>query len=638
MKSKLTAALSTAFNCAILAFIVVALSACSGGGGGDSGGGQTSASPTAPTANASPGNGHVALGWNAVGGAISYNVYTSTISPVTKASTKTSVATAGTTLSGLVNGMPVFAAVTAVGEGGESALSNEVCAVPTAASTTGLTLYDPLCANALDGAKWQTPLFGRAVVNGAMVVSARATNMEPFGSRGLAYRTPVILNAGAQRVSTLQVNMSVAAASAARTGGAEIEAHLRLAYQPPAARLNFPVGSSDLLTVQVGLRDDGSGLRAFREISHCDNESCTAVSSGGIAFSDPAGFSGDAPASYDTAYVISAALDESTGVFSWSISGGGLNLAGTANPAAYLAGNSSWTALGADSLAATGFLNAGVTTRVLDNRGGSSGQISAGFDDVRAGFNGLAATLWDDFSGAGGNSGPTELSAAKWTLHPGSNSMSLSAGNLTGHAQATTPNTASLSVFPSVLFAEPAAINTIQSDFTVTACSNTLSGTNRVGIAAGIYNDGTAGTTAPDINQPGSRVGDIGASLFLDCTLGDVRLQITRCDTNASQTILSDSGNAVVPKGSASVIGNTHTLMMKWDPSAHLLTFQADGQTPVTVDPTAVNAHMLTAAPFVKSPNVPSKNLSWFLFVPNGPSGGATASVDFKANNVFTAP
>ena len=42
----------------------------------------------------------------------------------------------------------------------------------------------------------------------------------------------------------------------------------------------------------------------------------------------------------------------------------------------------------------------------------------------------------------------------------------------------------------------------------------------RVGFAAAFYNDGTPGTTAPDINQPGSRVGDITASLFLDCTLG----------------------------------------------------------------------------------------------------------------------
>jgi len=157
-------------------------------------------------------------------------------------------------------------------------------------------------------------------------------------------------------------------------------------------------------------------------------------------------------------------------------------------------------------------------------------------------------------------------------------------------------------------------------------------------MAAAFYNDGTPGTTPPDTNQPGSRVGDITASLFLDCTLGDVRFQVTRFDTNATQTILSNSANAVIPKGPAAVVGNAHTLRMKWDPAAHLLTFQADGQAPVVVDPTTVNARMNTAAPYVKPANVPNTNLDWFMFFPNAVSPGATASVDFRANNVFTAP
>jgi hypothetical protein len=95
---------------------------------------------------------------------------------------------------------------------------------------------------------------------------------------------------------------------------------------------------------------------------------------------------------------------------------------------------------------------------------------------------------------------------------------------------------------------------------------------------------------------------------------------------------------AVVPKGPAAVVGNTHTLRMKWDPAAHLLTFQADGQAPVVVDPTTVNARMATAAPFVKPANAPQTNLNGFVFFPGASSAGATASVDFKANNVFTAP
>jgi hypothetical protein len=588
--------------------------------------------------SATTGNAQAGLAWSAVSGATSYNVYTSSTSPITTASTKTNVSTAGTTLSALANGAPVFAAVTSVASGGESSLSNEVCAVPTAASTAGLTLYDSLCASTLDGTKWQTPLFSRGVVNGAMVLSAQAANVEPSSSRGLTYFTGVTVNSNGQRISTLQANVTVPAASAVRTAGAEIRANLRLAYQPPVARLNFPAGNLDLLALHVGLKDDGSGLRAFREISHCDSANCTAISSSGISFTDPAGFSGAAPASYDTTYLVTAALNESTGVFSWTIIGGSLNVSGTANPAAYLAGNTNWAAVGPNPLASAGFLNAGARTRVSDNGSASSGSISARFDDAHVGFNNAAATLWDDFSGAGGNSGPTELSAAKWTLNPGMNSMSLTAGSLVGHAQATTPDGASLSIFHALAFSDPTAVNTIQADFTVSACSNSLGGTDRVGMAGAIYNDGTPGTSAPDTNQPNSRVGDITASLFLDCTLGDVRFQVTRFDTNASQTILSNSANAVIPKGPASVIGNTHTLRMKWDPTARLLTLQVDGQTPVEVDPTTVNARMNAAAPYVKAANVPNKSLNWFLFFPNAAAAGARANVDFKANNVVIAP
>src|SRR6185295_12333932 len=140
-------------------------------------------------------------------------------------------------------------------------------------------------------------------------------------------------------------------------------------------------------------------------------------------------------------------------------------------------------------------------TRILDGTGGSSGAISARFDDVRVGFNNAAHAPWDDFSGAGGNSGPAELSAAKWTLNPGAASMRLAGGSLVGHAQATTPTSATLQVFHSVVFADPATVNTLQADYTVTACSNSLSGTNRVGMAAAFYNDGTPGTTPPDTNQ-----------------------------------------------------------------------------------------------------------------------------------------
>jgi hypothetical protein len=600
-----------------------------------------------------PGNGQAALSWTAVPGATSYNVYSSSSAPVTTSGAKISVGTPGATLSSLANGTPVYAAVTAVNAGGESALSSGVCAVPTAASTAGLTLYDQLCGGTLGGNKWQTPLFSRSVSGGAMVLGTQISNTESRTIRGQNYLTAANVNAGAQRVTTLKADVSVPAATASRTGSAEIRAIAQLSYEPPATRLIFPGGQLDSMFIQIGLVDNGNGLRAFRRVIHCDNASCTSRSVTGISFVDPGGFTpnangieADAAAAYDISYTVSASLNESTGVFSWSIAGGtfGAGVAGTADPAIYLAGNSNWTALGASPLAGAGFVSAFLRTQVSDDTvpAGSDGSVSARFQNVQVGFNNAAATLWDDFSGTGGNSGPTELSASKWsTPGAGKSSMALDAGSLAGHAQITSVSTAGIQSFQAINFSDPAVINTMQADVTVSACSNSLGATNRAGLGGSFYNDGTPGTTPPDDNQPNSRVGDISVSLYLDCFFGQPRFQISRFDTTAgAQTILSNSVNQTVPMGPAPFIGGTHTLTMKWDPATHFFTFQVDGATPVVVDPTTVNAFMNVAAPYVKPANSPVKNLSGFLFVPpaGAPAVGATASMDFKVNNVFTAP
>jgi hypothetical protein len=635
---------------ALCAGALIFLASC----GGSSGGGNSTPIPGIPAAptgvTAMPGSGQATLSWPAVAGATSYNVYTSPTTPVTTAGTKTNVTSTGATLSSLPNGTPVYAAVTAVNTGGESALSTVVCTVPTAASTAGLTLHDPLCGSTLDGSKWITPLFSRSVSGGAMVLSSQISNAESRTIQGQNYFTAANVDAGPQRVTTLKADLTVPAATASRTGNAEIRAVVQLVYQPPANRLIFPGGLLDATSIQIGLVDAGSGLQAFRRMFHCDNASCTSRVSTGIAFVDPAGFTpnangieADAAAVHDTTYTVSASLNESTGVFTWSIAGGtfGAGVAGTADPGVYLAGNANWTALGANPLAGPGFNTAFLRTQVSDDSvpAGSDGHVSARFGNVQVGFNNAAAALWDDFGGTGGNSGPTELSETKWTV-PGTNSAALTAGSLAGHAQATSPSTAGVTAFHPIDFSNPAAINTMQADVTVSACSNSLPGTNRVGHTGSFYNDGTPGTTPPNTNRANSRVGDVVASLFLDCVAGVARFQINRFDTTAgAQTSLSNFANSTVPTGPAPVIGNTHTLTMKWDPATHFFTFQVDGGTPVVVDPTTVNTFMNVAAPYAKPANSPGKNLSWFLFVPASASAvGATASVDFRVNNVFTAP
>ena len=517
---------------------------------------------------------------------------------------------------------------------------------------TGLTLYDSLGGSALDGTKWQTPLFSYGVTNGAMVLSTQVSNMESRTIQGRVYATTANVNAGAQRVTTLKADLTVPA-TASRTGNAQIRAHVQLSYQPPANRLNFPGGNLDAVFVQMGLVDSGSGLRAYRRVLHNDNPSSTNRSTTGIAFVDPAGFTpngfdAEAAAAYDTTYTVGVSLDESTGVFTWSIAGGtfGAEVSGTADPSAYLAGNANWTAMGANPLAGAGFLVAFLRTQSADNSAlaGSDASMGASFGNVQVGFNNAAAILWDDFSGTGTNSGPTELRGLKWSAAGGSPSkasMALSAGSLVGHAQATSFSTNGISNFQALTFNNPAALNTLQADVTVSACSNSFASggaSNRVQLQGNFYNDGFAGSTPPNTNQPNSPVGDIRAFLMLDCVTDQAIFEIIRFNTTVGGSLLSSTTNNTVPKNGA-VTGSTHTLSMSWNPVTHAFTFQVDSGTPVVVDPTTTNARMNVAAPFVKAANSPQKQLAWGVLVPtSGGAVGATASIDFRVNNVFTAP
>ncbi len=107
---------------------VFALSGC-GGGGSDS-----VTPPSSPaTLTADAGDNQVVLNWPSVSGAATYNVYYGTATPVTKSSTMlTGSVSAPKSVTGLTNGTPYFFAVSAVNAGGESALSVERSATPSA--------------------------------------------------------------------------------------------------------------------------------------------------------------------------------------------------------------------------------------------------------------------------------------------------------------------------------------------------------------------------------------------------------------------------------------------------------------------------------------------------------------------------
>ena len=92
--------------------------------------------PGAPTnVTGAPGAGSATLTWSPVATATSYNAYYSTSASVTIATgTKVTGATSGSPIPNLIRGVPYYFVVTAVNAGGESAVSNEVSATPTAPS------------------------------------------------------------------------------------------------------------------------------------------------------------------------------------------------------------------------------------------------------------------------------------------------------------------------------------------------------------------------------------------------------------------------------------------------------------------------------------------------------------------------
>ena len=601
-----------------------------GCGGGDDG---APTPPAAPTAlRAAPGNGAASLSWSASSGATSYNVYYATSPSVSTASPKVAASGSPASVPGLANGTPYWFAVTAVGTGGESALSAGACAVPTAASQAGLTLRDGLCGTSLDGAIWwPSGISSVQVSGGAAELSTRMDHMEPYATNGAQYTTFANVNAGA-RVTTLRGTLQVPSASAALSGtGAQVRASLRLIYSPPDKRLIFPKALQDLVNFEVGLIDLGSGLKAFRQVNHCDDASCSAYDTTGISFTDPAGWV-DAPATvhgakiadaaYGTTYTVEVRLAESegtAGIFHWTISGGGFGagVSGTADPANYLGGAAGWSGV---LLSGTGFQVAQMSVRTSDRSatGGGSGRITARFDDIWVGTDDLAAAAFDDFGGAGGNSGPIELSLGKWG-NGGARSVAAAGGALAMSQQVTNTGV-SATVGQNILLANPAAVNAIQVDLRVAARTGGASAFTNTGVRGRFYNDGTAGGT------PGSALGDIFAAVFLNGASDTISYTVARCQNPVCSGGLGPIGGGTF---TGTTVGNgVHSVLVKWDPVAQRFTFGLDGTT-VDVDPTGT-------APVVGPANAPLRD----VFTAAGPpaAAGATGSIDVRVNNVFTSP
>lgn len=614
--------------------ILLALAACGGGGGGGGGTGAISAPGSAPTGvAATPGNGKLTVSWSAVSGATSYKVYYGAAEGVTASSPSVTSTTTSVDVTSLSNNTPYYLTVAAVNEGGSSALSSEACGVPSVgaaiSASNGLTVWDPLCSSSFDGSKWINPRFGRNIQSGAAVLAVSADNLEPVSTRGLRPSTSLFVPLSASnRVTNLQAVVSVVQSGALVTGSAQTRAELAISYQPAANRLQFSGGSTKAIFAQVGIVDDGTGPQFRRVVGTCTVASCATVDiATGIVFTDNT-FPQQQTASYDTPYTFRLALDETTHIFTFEVSGGALagTLSGTANATAL------FTSQAVDRV--NDISAAQLRVRVQDGgSGGGNASNKATFDNVQVGFNtgpaAAPATLsaYDDFSGAGGNSGP-DFVLTKWTT--GESSADSSNGRLALHNKMTGVPFSNYrqDIQFRISTTQPTAISADATMTSITLPATAGSSTQNVYIRLTLYNDGS-------IAMPFNQTGDVSAGIALNAE-GAFFYAFKCTDPTCGSTTDMQTGSTALAAGSIAFgLNTTHTLRISYDPTTHAITYSVDDGAATVVDPTTVNPHIGTAATYAAPPNASFARVGAFNRVFTAGQNGA---LDGNVNNFMIKP
>jgi hypothetical protein len=523
-------------------------------------------------------------------------------------------------------------------------------ACSSAPSVAGMTLYDAFTSPSLSNQKWQGGGARRGVSGGEAFFGLDVADLKPRTLRNDGATSTANVQASAtNRATTLQADLRIPAATASRSGTAVARAFVRQLYSPPAQRaFAFPGALQDQLVAEVGLIEDGTGLKVYRQFSHCDDPACATLSTTGISVVDPAGVAAitsgiglaGAAAAYDTPYNVTISLQETTSLFTWTITGGALpagGLTGTADPAAYLAASPSWSPPGGTAilLAGTGFQAGQLGVRANDNTGGGTARFVGWFDNVKAGFNNGAAALYDDFSGTVGYSGPTDLSPARWAP-AGNFSAAPSDGSLreTYHLTTFTNPFTNTLINPAPSFSlpvsDPIGLNALQVDAGFVGYATTGTGNATVSLIGRLYNDGT-GTRANDAT------GDVQAQLSINAA-GTATWSLSRCTTGicASQAM----GSGGIP-GATGLSTGSHRLLLRWDTVAKKFTFGVDGIL-ATVDPAAVGAvstggSVTLAVPSAGPPRAPLLQINSGASV-SSTVAGATTGVTVRLNDVYTGP
>jgi hypothetical protein len=482
-------------------------------------------------------------------------------------------------------------------------------------AATALATYDPLTSVTLDAGRWDTPEYVRTISGGKALLSIRAEGMESNLVNGKTYTTALGVVGAGGRVTTFQADISVPAASASRSGSAMIYGGLRLYYQPSANR-----GAAYLqnqLTAALELYDSGSGLRVRRRFAHCDDAACVTLGTSNVSVTDPGGFTPNgvnawAAAAYDTTYTLTIAVNEATGVFTWTVQGGTFGSPGSTGTADV----SSWASTVGMTLS-NGFLSAQLHARASDASaaGGGSGALTASFDNVMVGTNGAAATLYDDFSSRG-SAEATGFDLGLWGLNantavkPSGDGLHLLASvfphNTSVEAGLSAPTTATFTAW--------------QADLTLPSSGR---GMDQVHLGGTFLNDGTTGAAHDG-------TGDIYCNVWLGPTTANV--VINRCSTSicnvgtniAQATLFAAPGH---PFGA----GTVHTLFQQWDAASKTFVVRLDDGPPAMLP---LNLGTVAA------PRVPGRWIRAGTIVLDNsglPSTVATA-IDAVVKNVRVAP
>jgi hypothetical protein len=488
---------------------------------------------------------------------------------------------------------------------------------------SGWVLYDPLSATTLDGARWQTPLLTRSISGGKASLSVAVDHMQARSTQGVTYSNAISVLPGAgNRVTSLLADVTVPSGDLTRSGTAQAAGGIRLNYQPAADRsFSSPGFNGNFLSVRVELYDGGSGLRIRRNVSHCDDPVCSTYSMAGVAAIDPVGFTTSgttayADADYATTYRVGLALDEGTGIFTWTIDGGAFpdpGVSGTIDVSA-------WAASVGMTLAssANGFVSAQLIARAFDETGGGDGAATAEYGDVWVGLNGIGPSLYDDFATLG-SSEAAGFSPTLWS--PTNGDVTMPGGGLHLQSAVTSAGSAVVRSTP-VNPMYPASFSAWRADLAIVSDTRAAGGVNDIGMGGAFLNDGTGGGTL----DPFDATSDLRVNVSL--RTDGAFYSLSRC---RNPTCTSTSGlipftalptSAAHPLG----LGTVHTVAEGWDAATKTLTFQLD------------DAQYATTVLGFAAPRAPNVSMKYFQTQASVPGASGQASVEATVKNVWVHP